>query len=511
MASADCGGGTPVCDGATHACRACAADAECGGTTPVCSAGACVACAAGKPGACAAAQKVCDTTSSTCVECVASADCSGTRPICDSGTHTCRICLTSADCDPRFPVCLSTGACAVCTPTDTARCGAGNPLCDTSGGGGVCVSCLGNADCGGTTPVCSAATHACVGCTADGAPSCPDPARPACQKAGPLAGACTECSATNQAQCGGAQPQCLVAIGLCGCATDAACGAASSGLICSGPNGFCVPGCGPSHNGCAANATCVGVSAGVGHCATAGGCTADADCASLLPRCDTTESVDTCVQCLLDKDCPPPFVCATGTQTCVECTATNQSACRADLGGARCVSGDSCGCAMDADCGATTSGRVCDATTARCVPGCRATGGNGCPTSLLCTSAGNDIGVCQPRPVVTDGGADGPIDAPSSTDAAEGGAIDGPAGDLPSDAVVGADAPVDVSLIDGAGGTSDSGGAGAGGGAGYGAGGGYIAGGGCRCDAGGSGRSPATFLTLALAIVGAVVRRRRRR
>jgi MYXO-CTERM domain-containing protein len=216
------------------------------------------------------------------------------------------------------------------------------------------------------------------------------------------------------------------------------------------------------------------------------------------------------VQCLLDKDCPAPFVCATVTKTCVACTATNQSSCRADLGGARCVAGDSCGCAMDADCGGTTSGRVCDATTARCVPGCRATGGNGCPTSLLCTSAGNDIGVCQPRPVMTDGGADGSSDAPSSSDAAEGGAIDGPPGDLAADGVVGADAPVDVSTIDGAGDASD-GGAGGGGGAGYGAGGGYIAGGGCRCDAGGSGSSPATFVTLALAVVGAVVRRRRRR
>jgi len=162
---------------------------------------------------------------------------------------------------------------------------------------------------------------------------------------------------------------------------------------------------------------------------------------------------------------------------------------------------------MDADCGTAVSGRVCDAATARCVPGCRRTGGNGCPASLLCTSAGSEIGACQPRPAVDGGAADGSVDAPSSTDAAEGGVIDAPAGDVPTDAMGGADAPADASLMDGADG-GDA--ADAGRTPGYGNGGGYIAGGGCRCDATGA-RSSSAFLTLALLFAGAVARRRRRR
>ncbi|HEX4405120.1 MAG TPA: MYXO-CTERM sorting domain-containing protein [Polyangia bacterium] len=419
----------------------------------------------------------------------------------------CRACLTSADCDPKFPVCLSTGACAVCTPTDTSHCAASAPLCDTTGGGGVCVACLGNADCGGTTPVCSATTHTCTGCVADGGPSCPDPAHPVCQKTGPLAGACTECSATNGAACVGLEPLCIVATGLCGCTTDVACGGATSGFICSGPNGFCEPGCGPGHNGCPTNQTC-SVTSGVGTCTTTTSCAADGDCAAPLGRCDMTEGLDRCVQCLVDTDCAAPFVCDTSMHTCAECTTANQSACRVDLSGGRCVAGGSCGCAMDTDCGGATSGRICDPTSARCVPGCRTTGGNGCPASLVCTATGTAAGVCQQPPPSPDGGADAgrdaatdaPIDAPTTDGHVADGAVDAP---ISSDAA--RDGNADQGDVSGGGGAGGAGGA-----AGYLAGGGYVAGGGCRCDATGAGGSSSALALLALAL-GSVIRRRRRR
>jgi hypothetical protein len=521
IADADCSGATPVCDGPTHVCRACAADNECGVAAPVCAAGgACQACAAGKPGACAAAQKVCDVATATCVECVGFSDCSGVRPICDGATHTCRACGTSADCDPTLPVCLGTGACAACTATDTSRCTAAKPLCDTSGGGGVCVSCLGNADCGGTTPVCSAATHACVPCTADGGPSCPDPARPACQKTGPLAGACTECSATNATLCVGAQPQCGTATGLCGCSTDAACGGATSGLVCSGPNGFCTPGCGPGRNGCPGTETCVDVVAGLGRCAPATGCLVDGDCSAPLRRCDATEGAGRCVQCFANADCAAPFVCSTMTKTCVECTPTDQSACRADTAGARCVAGGSCGCTTDTDCGGTTSGRVCDAASARCIPGCRQTAGNGCPPSLSCTSFGNEVGVCQPIPGGSDGGMDGGPDGAPSDGGSDVPVDASPDASMGQDGAAGSDGAV---ATDGAAGTGGMAGMAGMGGTDAGVDaktgpdgipvgpnlGGYVAGGGCQCDASGAGGGMGGIVGIAVALATFFRRRRR--
>nr|AYM52589.1 cell surface protein [Aetherobacter sp.] len=52
-------------------------------------------------------------------------------------------------------------------------------------------------------------------------------------------------------------------------------------------------------------------------------------------------------------------------------------------------------CTKDADCGGAKSGKVCDATTLKCVDGCRESGGNGCPTGKICTSANTAIGECH--------------------------------------------------------------------------------------------------------------------
>ncbi len=50
-------------------------------------------------------------------------------------------------------------------------------------------------------------------------------------------------------------------------------------------------------------------------------------------------------------------------------------------------------CSTDTDCGAATSGLVCNAGT--CAVGCRGTGGNACPAGDLCTSTTSALGACQ--------------------------------------------------------------------------------------------------------------------
>src|SRR5207247_7949363 len=73
----------------------------------------------------------------------------------------------------------------------------------------------------------------------------------------------------------------------------------------------------------------------------------------------------------------------------------------------------------DRDCGGSTTGRVSDATTSRCIPGCRGTSGNGCPSEQICTSTTDDTGRCD-RAAPDGGSTDGSTDA-GQTD----GAIDG--------------------------------------------------------------------------------------
>jgi len=86
-------------------------------------------------------------------------------------------------------------------------------------------------------------------------------------------------------------------------------------------------------------------------------------------------------QCLSDTDCT-----TAGKPTCDltvkphVCTAT---------------------CSTDAQCGSTTSGKVCLDSSKTCGDGCRGTGGNGCPTDYKCSSTDATIGTCAP--VDTDG------------------------------------------------------------------------------------------------------------
>ena len=64
---------------------------------------------------------------------------------------------------------------------------------------------------------------------------------------------------------------------------------------------------------------------------------------------------------------------------------------------------DNVPCTMDAECGNATSGVVCDAAVMHCTPGCRGTGGNGCPTDKECSSKDSSIGSCGPLSTGTGG------------------------------------------------------------------------------------------------------------
>ncbi|MBI4951596.1 MAG: DUF11 domain-containing protein [Myxococcales bacterium] len=156
-------------------------------------------------------------------------------------------------------------------------------------------------------------------------------------------------------------------------------------------------------------------------------CDTDAECSGNAPHCDPV--THTCVGCASDADCPDPAapacqpsgacgecsatndtrcdgdtpVCDTGAGVCALCTlgpAGNADRCAADPAGPVCVAGSGltvhCGCVADSDCGGPTSGRVCESVESICIDGCRGLGGNGCPTTLACTSPDTTIGDCVP-------------------------------------------------------------------------------------------------------------------
>src|SRR6185503_15554926 len=98
-------------------------------------------------------------------------------------------------------------------------------------------------------PICTSLT--CGPCQSDYAPSpgpgaCPTAALPACQAAGSaMAGACTQCSATNATVCQGnaGTPVCIVASAVCGCTVDTDCAQGNYCDTAQVSTGYCEPGC----------------------------------------------------------------------------------------------------------------------------------------------------------------------------------------------------------------------------------------------------------------------------
>ena len=137
-----------------------------------------------------------------------------------------------------------------------------------------------------------------------------------------------------------------------------------------------------------------------------------------FPICDTAGG-NQCVQCLLDSQCGGGKVCDGVLKKCVECTTGKTQNCGAS--GLACLANRTCGCLTDVDCGASDSGRVCNASNARCQEGCRGSGGNRCRGNGVCTSSGSAIGTCQGSPPIDAGSPDAaplPDAAPPPPDAA---------------------------------------------------------------------------------------------
>ncbi len=122
--------------------------------------------------------------------------------------------------------------------------------------------------------------------------------------------------------------------------------------------------------------------------------------------CVATGGVTACREgCRSDAACSAPkSLCDATKLTCEVCTATDSTACATVATGTTCIedpAGNFCGCTVDSDCGSSTSGRICDGTTKKCVDGCAVadsgatTPRNGCPTGLFCTTVTpGTTGVC---------------------------------------------------------------------------------------------------------------------
>jgi hypothetical protein len=412
----------------------------------------------------------------------------------------CIPCVNDNDCSvvPSTPACLpSTGFCAECSATNTSHCTGSTPVCDTNVG--VCVECNTSSDCSGNTPVCD--NHVCVACTGDydGNPPPPDtcqaPAKPACQGAGQLQGACTQCSSTNATQCAFPRPVCITGSGAgsCGCNVDADCGGVSSGLICSG--NICVAGCRPGADGGAGNGNGCDTSSGfacsvadggtVGNCTK--GCTSDGECNPPIGRCDL--NTNKCVQCLSSADCQNNQICDLNKNLCGECTLGNVGNCDPGGVGGACLPNNTCGCTVDTDC---AGGRVCDATSRICTTGCHnTTNGNTCQPGDVCVIEDGGIGQC----VTNDGGLDA-----GNPDAGDGSAGDG--GDAGNkDSGTGLDAGIVTTPDSGAdsgkdGGLFDNF---------------SIEGGGCACNVLGVGNGALSFGSVAVAGLAMLAMARRRR
>ncbi len=311
-----------------------------------------------------------------------------------------------------------------------ADCTAPIAHCDTAISPHVCVGCLEPSHCGGATPVC-APSKTCEPCAQNA--DCLDPAHPVCATSGPVPGACVECSSNDASLCSGAKPLCLENLGFCGCTEvdgDAECGSSDSGWVCNGVAGACVPGCAilAGRNGCPPTQTCSDQTGAIGTCVDEP-CITDADCTGApLVRCNTAVQPNACVQCLTDEDCAAPLICdQTGSNTCVECTGALTDNCKASGSGALCLANQTCGCAVDSDCGALDSGRVCDGISSRCAVGCRASDGNSCPSGFVCSATGEEIGTCEPEPDAGAGGAAGQGGAAGSSGGGGAGSAGAPA------------------------------------------------------------------------------------
>lgn len=273
---------------------------------------------------------------------------------------------------------------------NTERNGNGSPTRATQDGGGA-ITFLGGGRFGGdpltfppivdggpANPYAAGTFTFAVACAVDG--DCSNADHPKCGGGG----LCGKAAGTFFPACTGATAACNTSTATCA-ACDGNLGAAAATKACSGP---LLPACtAGACNECNATKTCTGavkpVCSGAGACVI---CNTDAlgagDDAATGNRCPTTTN---------------PY--CKGDGTCGKCTTNTDCAARA--GRPYCAPDGSCSknCDDDADCGTTASAQICDGTTKLCITGCRGTGGNGCPTGVVCSSVDATQGTCSTPPV----------------------------------------------------------------------------------------------------------------
>jgi uncharacterized repeat protein (TIGR01451 family) len=200
---------------------------------------------------------------------------------------------------------------------------------------------------------------------------------------------------------------------------------------------------------------------------------------------------------------PPTIVFVNGCATNADCTSPDPI-CDTTVSPHACVA-----CVTDGDCGGVTSGMVCDPTDT-CVDGCRGMGGNGCPTSQVCTSTTMAIGTCS-TPDAGGNDAGSPDGGSSDGGAGDAGMLDAGVGDTGMhDSGSGDAGPGDAGTADtgahDAGDAADArprvGDAGDSGSV-------VGSGGGCDCSVEGRNDGSAWSAILAFGLVGLTIRRRR--
>jgi MYXO-CTERM domain-containing protein len=103
-----------------------------------------------------------------------------------------------------------------------------------------------------------------------------------------------------------------------------------------------------------------------------------------------------------------------------------------------------CGCLLDLDCGALSSGRICDTATRACVEGCsELPGGNGCPGGDVCDLASHR---CRPEMNAAAGSGGAPAQAGGGGTTAQAGASGPPAQSGAGGAPKGSNEPLAGSL-----------------------------------------------------------------
>jgi MYXO-CTERM domain-containing protein len=218
--NAQCTGSTPICDSASHTCRACVAT-DCSGTTPIC-----------------------DAFAGSCRACVAT-DCSGTTPICDAIAGSCRACV-AGDCSGVTAVCdAPSGQCVQCDATNHSACVTPTAVCDANML--TCRGCIANSECStSTNHVCNTASGVCVACVSDG-----DCSSHVCDT---TRNVCVQC--INDSECSNPTPVCNTTGDTCGpCQSDFDCSANTHGHACS-TSGSCVQCTGTDPTACPPGSTC---------------------------------------------------------------------------------------------------------------------------------------------------------------------------------------------------------------------------------------------------------------